>query len=243
MSISFEQIITITGWKPILNFKNKYDVDEDTTIELKGLFRSAGNQKSKMYFGLHCYKEDGTDIVAQYVYRKDESLLITSKSTDGKSFTLEKKPETWNNSNDSYSEKNYKVIGIYFDGNINRLPDYLINTPAYDKYIDNNIVLNKEIPKEINDKIIPFKTRVMNHYDSSTYDYSAACYVEVPEKWTKYKAVYNGFSKGYGDIIGKFRLGTKKVSPLILPNYQQNNDAILEIRNVEIIVKDKLRIA
>ena len=124
-----------------------------------------------------------------------------------------------------------------------RLPDYLINTPAYDKYIDSNIVLNKEIPKEINDKIIPFKTRVMNHYYSCTYDYSAACNVEVPEKWTEYKAVYNGFSNGYGDIIGKFRLGTKKVSPLIIPNHRQNNDAILEIRNVEIIVKDKLKIA
>ena len=38
---------------------------------------------------------------------------------------------------------------------------------------------------------------------------------------------------------GKFRLGTKKVSPFILPNYQQNNYAILEVRNIEIYIKDK----
>lgn len=238
MSIAIDKIITITGYKPILNFKNKYDVDEDTAIELKGEFRSSGKQKSKMYFGLHCFKEDGTDILCQHVHRTKESLVITSISTDGKSFSLEKKPETWYNSNNSYQ----KVIGIYFDGNINRLPDYLIESPAYDKYIDNNIVLNKEIPKEINDKIVPFKTRVMNHYYSGTYDYSAAWGVDVPEKWTEYKAEYNGFSSGYGDIKGKFRLGTKRVSPLILPNYQQNNDAVLEIRNVEIIVKDKPKI-
>ena len=79
----------------------------------------------------------------------------------------------------------------------------------------------------------------MNHYHSGTYDYSAPCNVCVPEYWTEYRAEYNGFSDGYGDIKGKFRKETKKVSPFILANYSQNNDAVLEIKNIEIIVKDK----
>ena len=60
----------------------------------------------------------------------------------------------------------------------------------------------------------------------------------MPENSTEYKAKYNGSSE-YGDLPGKFRLETKKVSPFILPNCQQNNYAILEVRNIEIYIKDK----
>ena len=77
----------------------------------------------------------------------------------------------------------------------------------------------------------------MNHYGAG-YFYWPAAAVIVPENWTKYEGEFNGFSE-YGDANGKFRLGTKKVSPLILPNYGQNEYAILEVRNVEINIKDK----
>ena len=79
----------------------------------------------------------------------------------------------------------------------------------------------------------------MNHYANSTYDYSAAKNVEVDKQWSKFEATYNGFSNGYGDIKGKFRLGTKTISPIILANYRQDSNAVLEIKNVEIIIKDK----
>ena len=72
------------------------------------------------------------------------------------------------------------------------------------------------IPKEIYDKIKPFTTRVMNHYSSWTYDYSAASYKTVENKWTEFKAIYNEFSEGYWDIKGKFRPGTKEISSFFL---------------------------
>jgi len=225
----------------MINFQNNYNVDEDTTIILKGEFRSVGKEKSVIYFGLHCFKDDGTDILAKEVYRTHESLIIESYEQDGKKLILNKKPETWNNYNDSISENQRKVIGIYFDGEIDHLPDYLINTPAYKNFTDNVIILNKEIPKEILDKIKPSKTKVMNHYHSNNYDYSAASGVRVPEDWKEYKAEYHGFSE-YGDHPGQFRLGTKKVSPFILPNNGQNDYAILEVRNVEIQLKEKCKI-
>ena len=238
MSVAINQIITVTGNKQ-LNFQPKFPVNENTTVELRAEFQSIGKINSKIYFGLHCFTEEGTEILCQHIFRTKESLLITSKNNDMTNFTLEKKPETWNNSIQTYDEKNNKLIGLYFDGNIDRLPDYLIQSPAYKTYEDNNILLNKAIPKEIYDKIIPFKTRIMNHYDSNTYDYSAACNASVDKQWTKFEAIYNGFSNGYGDIKGKFRLGTKVISPFILANYAQDSDAILEIKNIEIIVKDK----
>ena len=68
-----------------------------------------------------------------------------------------------------------------------------------------------------------------NNGNGCSYDYSAACGVQVPEHWTEYKCNYEGFSNGYGDIKGKFRLGTKIVSPFVICNSGQNDDAILEI--------------
>ena len=80
----------------------------------------------------------------------------------------------------------------------------------------------------------------MNHNagNGHSFDCNAACGEVVPKQWKVYKAKYEGFSSGYGDIKGKFRLGTKIVSPFIICGCRQNEDAILEVRNVEIIVKD-----
>ena len=69
----------------------------------------------------------------------------------------------------------------------------------------------------------------MNHYSSNTYNYSGASGVLLSEEWAEYKAEYKGFNDGYGNLPGKFRLGTKQVSPFILPNYGQNNYALLEV--------------
>ena len=238
MSMSLISVMNIEGNKD-LHSSIKYPVTNDTIIELKGEFRSSGNKKARLYFGLQCFRENGTEIKAYDIIRINEPLILTSINSDGKRFSLIKKPENWNNSDESnnYDQKNKKYLGFYFDGNIKHLPDYLMKTPAYKPYIDNNIHLNKEIPKEIIEKIVPYTTIVMNQHDGNTWDYSAACYEEVPEKWMKYEAEYNGFSDGYGDIKGKFRLGTKSVSPVI--NCIQNKDDILEIRNVEIVIKDK----
>ena len=238
MSVNQNLTISIKGCKDQLDCKNKYQIDEDSIIELKGEFRSAGKIKSRIYFGLKCFRENGQGIEREDINRIDEPLLITSINTDNKSLFFHKKPEKWNNNNDSSSEAYRKYIGFYFDGNINHLPDCLLR---YNNYDNNLIYLKQEIPKEISDKIIPYQTKIMNHNcgNGYGYDYSAACGEYVPEQWTEYKAIYEGFSYGYGDIKGKFRLGTKIVAPFVICNYKQSEDAILEIRNIEMIEKFK----
>mgnify|MGYP007056262752 CR=1 FL=1 len=88
MSISQNVIITVKGQKDQLDCKNKYPIFEDSLAELKGEFRSAGKIKSKIYFGLKCFKEDETGIEKEDINRVDESLLITSINTDNKSIIL-----------------------------------------------------------------------------------------------------------------------------------------------------------
>ena len=238
MSVNQNLVLTIKGCKNQLDSKNRFQIQEDSVLELKGEFRSAGKVKSIIYFGLKCFREDGRGIEREDINRIDESLLITSINTDNKSLFLNKKPEQWNNKDDPHSETYLKYIGFYFDGNINHLPDCLLK---YKNFENNLINLYSEIPNEILQRIIPFQTKVMNHNNGngSSYDESAARGVQVPENWTEYKCNYEGFSKGYGDIKGKFRLGTKIVSPFVICNSQQNDDAILEMRNIEINIKDK----
>ena len=73
---------------------------------------------------------------------------------------------------------------------INYISDYLIKSPAYNNFVDNNIILNNEIPKEIINKIIPDTTKLMNHYLSNTYNYSSSSGVLLPEEWKEYKTEY-----------------------------------------------------
>lgn len=237
MSVNKNLVISVKGYKNQLDSKNKYQINEDTIIELKGDFRSAGKIKSIIYFGLKCFKENGTEIERVDINRINEHILIASLKSNNE-ILLHKTPEKWNNKDDSYSETYSKFIGFYFDGNVNHLPDLLLK---YKNYENNLVHLYSTIPEEISKKIIPYVTRVMNHNvgNGSFYDYSAACGEEVPEQWTEYKAIYKGFSNGYGDIKGKFRLGTRIVSPFVICNYGQNQDAVLEIRNVVINVKDE----
>ena len=174
MSVNQNLILTIKGNKNQLDCKNKYHIEEDSIIELRGEFRSAGKTKSLISFGLKCFRENGTGIEREDINRINEPLLITSINTDNKSLFIHKKPEQWNNKNDSHSETYSKLIGFYFDGNINHLPDCLLR---YNNYDNNLIYLKQEIPKEISDKIIPYQTKIMNHNAGNgySYDYSAAC--------------------------------------------------------------------
>ena len=231
MSVNSEFIYTVKGYKDPLDCTEKYKINKDSIIELKGEFRSAGKIKSILYFGLRCFKENGSEITREDINRIDESLILTSINTGNKGLFVHKKPEKWNNKDDSY-------VGIYLDGNIEHLPDYLIK---YKNYENNLINLCEELPKNILEKIIPYETKVMNHNcgNGSSWDYSAALGETVPEQWTEYKAIYEGFSLGFGDIKGKFRPETKEVLPFTICNYGQNEDAILEIKNVEIIIKNK----
>ena len=53
MSIESINILSIKGDKHIKS-KNRYQVNEETVMELKGEFRSSGKIKSIIYFGLEC---------------------------------------------------------------------------------------------------------------------------------------------------------------------------------------------
>lgn len=245
MSVKSYNITEVTGPKTI-EIEKQYIINENTIIELKGEFRSSGKIKSKIQFGLKCLREDGRNISGTEIYRYEEPITIESINSDNKTIILEQNPKKWNNQDHPYANLHCKYIGIYLDGDIKHLPDYLLK---YSNYDNNILYLNEPVTDDIFEKIKINITKVMNHADTNNYDYSAAGFngdnggaEEVPsENWKEYKAIYKGFGPFTGvikDIRGKFRPGTKQVQPIILCNYGQNNDAILEIKNIEMILKN-----
>ena len=91
MSLNLINALEVKG-NNFITSEIKYPITVNTYIELKGDFCSSGKNKSKIYFGLRCFKENGEEILAYEVYRENEPLLITSISLDGKSLTLNKMP-------------------------------------------------------------------------------------------------------------------------------------------------------
>ena len=138
MSLKYTSLIEVKGYKYIESEKT-YTIKDDTIIELKGEFRSCGDVKSMIYFDLISLRENGEEILGKHVLRVEEPLIVKSVGCDRKSLVLNKKPEKWDNSNEKYNINTFKYIGIYYDGKIEHLPDYLIYTPAYSKYNDNII--------------------------------------------------------------------------------------------------------
>ena len=75
MSVKINEIITVTGEK-VLNFQQRYPVTINSEVELRAEFQSIGKINSKIFFGLNCFKEDGTTITSNETFRTNESLLM-----------------------------------------------------------------------------------------------------------------------------------------------------------------------
>ena len=71
MSVFKNEIITVKGYNRLEN-KIMYPIYEDTIVELKGEFRSEGNIKSIIYFGLHCFREDDSEIQREDINRTNQ---------------------------------------------------------------------------------------------------------------------------------------------------------------------------
>lgn len=81
----------------------------------------------------------------------------------------------------------------------------------------------------------PAGTKIRMHYPGSSYNYVAASSVVVPNEWTEYSGQVQGVNL-HGINSSRFRHGTQFVRVLILANYHQAGDSILEIDDLKLEV-------
>ena len=201
---------------------------------IRAKFRSTGEEKSILYFGVVCYDENGKEIHSYETNRKSACTIVDVAEN---SLKTDIQPTDWFFGACAWHQKH---IGFYFDGNTDRLPDFVwtrnkndnsMESGIYSGFEQDNLKLNEKLPDSVLCRIQKGTTKICNHFSNGTYVYSAAARVTVPEKWTEYKAVME--EEGWNNDLTKFRIGTKYISVLVLANYEQNENAELEMKDVE----------
>lgn len=227
-------VFQITGNASIVS-NTRIKIHMDRRYRLSGKFKSAGSIPSVIYFGLATYRANGAHIESWEGSRTGISAIIESVS--GNTIHTRNDVVGWNTGAvSSYS----KAIGFYFNGDTNRLPDYVLTnwgigaaTPGSGTYSSASgraIELNIPVPAGILAQIRP-TTRVLNHYAGGSYVYTAAQGNSVTTTWQDFTGTITGFDMA--NSIDKFRAETDHVAIIILANYQQNSSAVLNVDDLK----------
>jgi hypothetical protein len=212
-------------------------IDTTKTYKLSWDFRSTWINPNKMLFWLISYDENKKEITATDNLRIWNAATLTSY--DSSKITTDTTLVWWY----WLSSAEYrKSLGFYYDWNTNKLPDYIMNhtrnystDPWISAYSDvswKEILLNREIPNEVTLKIIPWVTKVMDHYDWNVYIYTYYNY-SMDNNWVttvSWNITWESFWAG----ISYFRKGTKYVRVILLANRFWNawNEYQLEFNNI-----------
>jgi prepilin-type N-terminal cleavage/methylation domain-containing protein len=222
------------GPKALLNW-GLIPVDTTKTYKLSWDFRSTWISPNRMYFWLESYDENKKIINAVRNLRIWNSATLTSY--DSSKITTDTTLVWWYWLGSQYYQT---AIGFYYDWVTNKLPDDIMlryrnysTDPyiwAYSKTSWTEILLNREIPDKIASKIIPWVTKVMDHYSWWTYIYTYSN-SNTPTDWftTLWDLTWEAF------WISKisFRVGTKYIRVVILANWPDLwNGYQLEFNNI-----------
>jgi hypothetical protein len=212
-------------------------VDPSKQYRLTGTFRSTGKTPSRIYFGFLPILDDGNNSTQtpQHAFKKGNDGVI--ERWDDGSIITQDLLTGWNQSPISRSAR---VMGFYYDGKTNRIPDFLMYARAYgtDEYgaylttSEKTINLSHPIPDDVQKKLIPGVSIVKNHYaGAGSYLYSVNSYTEIPNDWTTYSAISTG--DGWTQTGSRnFRPFTRYVRIMMLLNYSQDDTATIEFDNI-----------
>lgn len=207
-------------------------VDTSKTYSLSGRFKNMWTESSTLLFWLKSFDENKEEINARKVWRVWNDVTI--QSFDDEKITWIETPTWWTTWNVAYHAK---LIGIYYDGDTTKLPDYVLKwedftysdegrTPAYSEIIGNDIMLNRKIPDEIAANIVPWVTKIRSHKSWPTFIYFYASAenpsATLPENWEtrSWEVAWEAFTFL---TQGNFRIDTKYVQIHILANWNGDN--------------------
>jgi hypothetical protein len=188
--------------------------------------RSIGKSPSKLYVGFCFYDENRTPIYSSYVLRHKSQLTITDVINPSTIIATGNDVEKWRRSRD-------KILGIYFEGNTNELPNCTYHYTSMDLEHPTaiKIKLSNPLPNNILDNIIRGVTVLMPHYFGGKYNYCAASGVNVPmNNFRNYTGSFKCI-EAFGNNNKFMRMGARYARPLFLVNYRQDNTH-------EVILKD-----
>lgn len=208
-----------------------YEANKVYTIDLD--VKSVGEENSNIYVVVKClrstdandfipsrnaYYYSGTELTIKYVGK--EELYVPSSEFD----TLVK----WKNAS---GVEHSRYIGFYFDGNINKQPDEVIEYS--DINIVDGIIFSSKITDTLRAKINTTSVKACNHFLSSTWTYPFNGLIPISDGWKHLSMQISGQGLGTQTPI-PFRYGTTHFQIGLLANFQQSNKVALGVRNFKI---------
>lgn len=191
-------------------------IDPNIAYYQEGWFKSTGVTDSngpRLYFGYIPLDADKHVIYSNNVnyYANSNTTLFEACKSGDKVVKIV--------NCDNWVIYSYAQIAFNIDnsGNYNDLPNRnlsnynIINKENFGTYC--NITFNTNVGVNAS-----AGTKVREHWDGSTYQYTSASYELVPDTWKKFSSTIKGISN-IGEEQGKFRKGTKYAQILLLLNY------------------------
>jgi prepilin-type N-terminal cleavage/methylation domain-containing protein len=219
---------------------NEYTyIDANKKYRISGKFRSAGAIPSKIYYWFVEYDANFIYIDPSDVSTVDNSETTLTKSVNS-SDTIIEFTDTGNtcsvwSATPYFSQYATVAFDIDDSGLFNDLPNRKqTQRTGFLSVVDNWSTCTLTLKSPAN-RTYPSGTKIRAHYPGSGYNYIAWGGVNVPNSWTDFSGLVQGISIRWINH-SYFRRGTKFVRPLILANYQQGTDAILEMDDLTLEV-------
>ncbi|MCP3965400.1 MAG: hypothetical protein GY750_01035 [Lentisphaerae bacterium] len=227
----WEMCLKVTGPATLLS-KRTFPVDTYQEYELSGKFKSTGNHKGKLYFGLACYDKDQKRIRPENVYNIPGTETVLAADC--------KKGDTVIKVKDASKWQQNKLACIAFNiddsGQFKDLPNRNLSTHNITKIEKKGDLWEITLKNPCN---VAFTagTKVREHRIAGSYMYCAARGILMSGAWQEFKAKVRGIlPSGYS--AGQFWPGTKYVKVLILANHKGDKDSVMLIDDVEFEIED-----
>lgn len=211
-------------------------VQEDSTFEISGKFRSTGSIPSLIFIGFLCYNEEKQLIPShscRYIEKTETRLVRACSSTDKVIFV--KDANNWKSNPDCCIAFNIDDSGQYED-----IPNFETSPFGIEKIIDSGQFWEIHLSKEVG-KNYSSNTKIREHISVGGYlhlrehisveeflYYGGRIGAIVPNTWTKYTSTIG--TCGYHGFYPK----TKYMKIFMLGNYGQNSASVLDFKDIEV---------
>jgi hypothetical protein len=231
---SDESYKCIEGSKTVFS-RNMFKMDPNKKYQIDIDVKSMGTISSKFYLSVNCFRSENPNskINSTYVSYMDSSTSIIQKYNSDSIF-VDSDFESLTYWMPESSSAYMRYIGFYFNGDVDKTPDIVFDGYNNIDLENNSIILAKDLPKSIMDKIIPDTTVIRNHYGSNPFVFLFNGI--VPKEWTHISRTISGINIKSCDDPKKFRRGTEYFTVGFMANDHQDKESILAFKNFKISV-------